>query len=350
MITTAGRCVTLSLMTLFFGNVDSWVHAQDRAKEENPVVGVRTFTITVKFIQRRYLVYIPKSYDRSKKWPVVVMFHGGGGTAHNAMWETSWDEKGNKEGFLAVFPEGTPPDASRSGNFRDNAQSWNDGSQRGTIGAVTRQVPDIEFILAMLSDLKTHFSVDELRIYATGFSNGASMTFRVARELSLTFAAVAPFAGVDWMTDTASHCAVPLLYMTGTADPLNPQGGGPIHIGKKYFGTKPATQAMIDTWVKMHGCPDKGRVVYDKDGARGIAYGFPGKPPDVVLYTIEKHGHHWPGGKSLLPVRLAGENTATLKATDIIWDFFKAHAISDDKDAHKTLQRTRTSRADELGR
>jgi polyhydroxybutyrate depolymerase len=137
------------------------------------------------------------------------------------------------------------------------------------------------------------------------------------------------------MTDYDSQRAVPLLYMTGTADPLNPQGGGPIHIGKKYFGTKPATQAMIDTWVKMHGCPDNGRVVYDKNGARGIAYGVPGKPPYVVLYTFDGHGHHWPGGKSLLPVQFAGEKIATLKATDIIWDFFKAHAISDNKNAQQ---------------
>lgn len=335
MITIVARCVTLSLITLFFmGNADSWVHAQDSAKEKNPIVGVRTFTIPVKDVQRRYLVYVPKSYDRSKKWPVVVMFHGGGGTAQNAIWETGLDKKADKEGFLAVFPEGTPPDPSQPGNFRKNQQTWNAGSPKGDMGAVKRQVPDIEFVSAMLADLKSHFSVDKHRIYATGFSNGAAMTFRVARELSPTFAAVAPFAGADyWINDPAPPRPVPLLYMTGTADPLNPQGGGRVNIGKNFFGTKPSTQTTIDTWVKIHGCPDKERVVYDKDGTKGVAYGFPGKPPSVVLYTFDGHGHHWPGGKSKLPVRLAGENTATLKATDLIWDFFKEHSLPDDKNA-----------------
>lgn len=47
---------------------------------------------------------------------------------------------------------------------------------------------------------------------------------------------------------------------------------------------------MIGKWLKMHGCPDKGRVVYDKDGATGIAYGLPGEAAEVVLYIIEGHG------------------------------------------------------------
>jgi len=69
--------------------------------------------------------------------------------------------------------------------------------------------------------------------------------------------------------------------------------------------------------------------VYDKDGAQGVAYGLQGQPAKVVLYTIAGHGHHWPGGKSALPESLAGKNTAKLKATDVIWAFFKAHPIAD---------------------
>ena len=323
------KCVTLSLMALFlFGCMDSWTRAEDRPTVKNTVGGLRIFTITVKDDQRRYLVYIPKSYDSTTKWPVVVMFHGGGGTARAAMWETGWNEKADNDGFLAVFPEGTPPDASRPGRFRDNPQTLNDGSKRRNVGAAVSEVPDIEFVLALVADLRSHFSVDERRIYASGFSNGASMTFRVARELSDVIAAAAPVAGADWVQDTKPKRPVPLIYITGTADPLNPIGGGKIRIGKKTFGEKPATQRMIAKWVEMHSGPDKGRVVYDNDGATGIAYGLPGEAPEVVLYTIGGHGHHWPGGKSALPVRLAGENIATLNATDVIWDFFKAQVLA----------------------
>ncbi len=302
----------------------------------NMTPGPHQLTMKVKGIERSYLLHVPRSYDRAKQWPVVVMFHGGGGKAKGAMWETGWDEKADKEGFLAVFPDGTPPDASRPGRFRDNPQTWNDGSDRPNVGAVSRGVPDVEFVADMLADLKAHVSVDERRIYATGFSNGASMAFRVARELSPIIAAVAPVAGGDWLSDKTPARPVPLLYITGTEDPLNPLMGGEIHIGEKALGTKPAIRGMIGKWVKMHSCPDEGHVVHDKNDATGVAYGLPGKPDRVVLYTLAGHGHHWPGGKSALPVRLAGENTAKLKATDVIWEFFKTHPLSENATAQQS--------------
>ncbi len=294
--------------------------------------GTQLFTITVNEIERKYFVHVPPSRNETKKWPVVVMFHGGGGSAKGAMWETGWREKADAEGFLAVFPEGTAPDRSRPGRFRDNPQTWNDGSDRANVGAVQRGVPDVEFVSAMLANLKASFKVDERRIYASGFSNGASMAFRVARELSGVIAAAAPVAGADWLQDTKPERPVPLIKITGTADPLNPIGGGMVRIGKRTFGEKPATQKMIAKWVEMHRGPKKGRVVYDNDGATGIAYGLPDEPAEVVLYTIDGHGHYWPGGKSALPVRLAGENIAKLNATNVIWDFFKTQVLADNAD------------------
>jgi polyhydroxybutyrate depolymerase len=179
----------------------------------------------------------------------------------------------------------------------------------------------------MLSDLSARFNVDKQRIYATGFSNGASMAFRLARELSTTVAAVAPVAGADWFESENPVRAVPLLYLTGTADPLNPIEGGEIYIGPKSFGKKPATMEMIGKWVKLHGCPEEPRVVHEESGARRLAYCLPGEPDALVLYTIEKHGHHWPGGRSRLPERMVGRNVSKLKATDVIWEFFKGHTL-----------------------
>lgn len=332
---SSSRCIARGLMGLLFL---CGCHVSSAGAEEKPTVksvppGTHPFAINVKGVERSYLLHIPPSSDHAKKWPVVVMFHGGGGTAKAAMRETGWAEKADKEGFLAVFPEGTSPDAFRPGRFRDNPQTWNDGSRRPNVGAARLEVADVEFVSMMLSDLTARFSVDERRIYATGFSNGASMTFRVARELSRILAAAAPVAGADWLDGKTPERPIPILYITGTADPLNPIEGGDIRIGRKTFGTKPQTQEMIGKWVKMAGAPEEARVLYDKDGARGVGYGASGDTASVVLYTIDGHGHHWPGGKSALPESLAGRNTAKLKATDVIWEFFKAHSIADKTDA-----------------
>ena len=153
------------------------------------------------------------------------------------------------------------------------------------------------------------------------------MTFRVARELSRTFAAVAPVAGADWMLKPKPARPVPLLYITGTADPMNPVDGGPVRIGRKSYGRKPPTRQLIARWVELHDCSEPPRVVYDKDDGRGVAYCNEDGSEAVVLYTLAGHGHHWPGGKSLLPAAMAGPNQATLNATDVIWTFFAQHAL-----------------------
>jgi poly(3-hydroxybutyrate) depolymerase len=33
----------------------------------------------------------------------------------------------------------------------------------------------------------------------------------------------------------------------------------------------------------------------------------------------------WPGGRNLLPERIVGKSSDKLNATDVIWEFFKAH-------------------------
>jgi len=287
--------------------------------------GDNSFVIKVESAERSYIVHVPPTYDPAKEWPMVVMFHGGGGTAEHAMQQTHWNTKADQEGFLAVFPEGTRPDPFQPARFYGNPQSWNDGSDRQSVGAVERNTADVQFVSVMLSDIEARLNIDESGIYATGFSNGVSMTFRVARELSTVFAAAAPVAGGDWLVDEVPKQSVPLLYMTGTADPLNPLDGGEIYIGEIPFGTKAPVQEMIGNWLKIDGCSEDGRVVYDKDGAKGIAYSPAGMPAEVVLYTIEGHGHYWPGGGSDLPESIAGNNTAKVNATDIIWDFFASH-------------------------
>ena len=77
--------------------------------------------------------------------------------------------------------------------FLTNPRLWNDGSGRGTIGV--EHVDDLGFISAMIDFLEARYSADPARIYCTGFSNGASMTFSVGLNLSDRIAAIAPVAG-----------------------------------------------------------------------------------------------------------------------------------------------------------
>jgi polyhydroxybutyrate depolymerase len=78
----------------------------------------------------------------------------------------------------------------------------------------------------------------------------------------------------------------------------------------------------VDFWRRRDGCdPDpkrtrKGNVVHDAyKCANGTA---------VELYAIEGQGHAWPGGQKGRSFG-ADAPTTEISATDVMWDFFKAH-------------------------
>lgn len=303
--------------------------------------GRHTLTLAVKGWERTYIVHVPASYDARKQSPLVVMLHGGGGTATAAMWETGWTEKADKAGFIAVFPNAMSQDPSRRSSFAKNPQLWNDGSDRFYPGQ--KAPDDVGFITVMLDDLSARFNLDKRRVFVTGFSNGASMSFRVGAELSNRIAAIAPVAGACWLESVMLKRPVPMLYITGKADPLNLiEGGAPkLATGasdKVRTKPKPPVRESILKWAKALDSPVTPTSVSDMNGVRTETYG-PGRDgAEVVYIRVDGLGHTWAGGRSLLPESVVGGTSDKIKATDVIWDFFQKHARSvGDKDSAQPL-------------
>lgn len=293
--------------------------------------GDHHFTLVQGEVVRRYTVHVPPGYDGGRPVPVVVMLHGGGGTSQAAASETGWGAKADAAGFLAVFPNALPEDASKPSSFGRNPQLWNDGSDRFRPGQ--KPVDDVGFLNAMLDQVQATFAVDARRVYFTGFSNGASMTFRVGAEFSRRIAALAPVAGACWLETVTLSRPVPMLYLTGTADPLNLIAGGVPKLAtgasdKIRAKPKPPVRDSIQKWVGAVGAPVTPRTTTDANGVRTETYG-PGRDGAEVIYvSVEGLGHTWAGGKSLLPAFLVGPRSDKLRATDLIWDFFQARPLT----------------------
>ena len=289
------------------------------------------YTLMIKAggLDRHYLAHVPNGAGEGKAVPVVMMFHGAGGSGRGAMRETGWAQKADKEGFIAVFPDAMPPDPTQPAKFGTNNQIWNDGSGRGVSGE--KNIPDVAFINAMLDDIAARFSVDSRRIYATGFSNGASMTFRVGVELSTRIAAVAPVSGSLWIDRPKLDKPVSLYYITGDSDPLNPLDGGTPkfatgrEIEADMSRSKVPVSAMISTWARALGCRTEPQQEAAGKGLTTLIYSGGPQGSEVRFTTVIGQGHIWPGGLSYLPKALIGNATDSLKATDAIWEFFMAH-------------------------
>jgi polyhydroxybutyrate depolymerase len=285
--------------------------------------GLHPFALEWGGLYRSFLVHVPAEEQGHGLLPVVLLFHGAGGTAEWMLAETGLAAAADAAGFLLVVPEGVPPHPGQPPLFLRNPPTWNDGSPWDH--AAGRTTNDVGFVAALLDVVRSEFAVDETRIYATGFSNGAGFVFLLAQEFSLTLAAVAPIAGYCWQEQPRLARPVPTLYLVGTADPLVPLEEGRVTTPWGHTEDRRAVGQTLEKWARALGCPPEPRVIADTEGLRETIYGPAPNGADMRAYFIDGHGHHWPGGRGGLKERLAGRNVRRLVANDVIWEFFVQH-------------------------
>lgn len=323
------RLLVLVPLLTFFVLTLIWFRANRALSDDLPLNHSRR-VITTDQGDREFILYVPASYDPAKPVALVIMLHGFGGTGLSAAKETGWSAKADQESFIVLYPEASRPDPLKPQNFRRNPQAWNDGS--GRFHAAEKEIDDVRFLAAMLDQVSTQFKIDSDRIFVTGFSNGASMAFRVGAELSQRIAAIAPVAGTCWIEKITPSRPISLCYITGLADSLNPiEGGFPkLAFGGKEQGgaSKPPVQVFIDQWIKALGCSGEPQSDETTSGVRKRTYGMGQENSEIMFITVEGLGHHWPGGVGQAPNFLVGKSSDKLKATELLWEFFKSHPIA----------------------
>jgi polyhydroxybutyrate depolymerase len=272
---------------------------------------------------RRYIVHVPPGYSRQRAMPVVMFFHGGGASAINSRRWVGLDPLADQRGFITVYPYGT-------GILPRKLLTFNAGSCCGY--AMKNNVDDVGFTAAMLDELGRAFCVDPRRVYATGYSNGAMMSYRLACELSDRVAAIGPVAGT---MGTNLRCApsrpVSVMHVHGTADPYEPFQGGQ---GEKAFpGRREKTvfrsvEDSVTTWARLIGAPTTPRMAETRGAAKKYVYG-PGRGgSEVVLWRVEGAGHTWPGVPEMPMDSFLGPINRDISATQMLWEFFEKHPIS----------------------
>ncbi|MCS3878849.1 polyhydroxybutyrate depolymerase [Gordonia amarae] len=255
-------------------------------------VGTSTHSLTFGGLDRSFRIYRPATAAR--RAPLVVVLHGGFGSARQAEKAYGWDQQAEAGGFVVAYP-----DAVR--------RSWNAGSCCG--GAASANLNDVGFVDAVVRTIARLTPIDSRRVYATGMSNGAMLALRIACE-STTFAAVAPVAGT-LVTACPAPRKMSVLQVHGTADPRVPYGGGPgqaFSLDGKARVDGPAIPAVNATFRAANGCAP---------------------PRTTVTGTVTTSSAQCPGGREVRLVSLAGGGhdwpTSPYHATAEIWRFFAAH-------------------------
>jgi polyhydroxybutyrate depolymerase len=258
---------------------------------------------------RRYLLYVPPSYDRTKPTPLVISLHGAAGWPAQQKNLSRWNRLAENQGFLAVYPSGT-----------GMPRIWQ--VERGA-----GLMRDVAFISALIDTLEAAYNIDPTRIYADGISNGGGMAFVLSCTLSDRIAAVGLVAAAQslpwsWCPDGRP---VPMMAFHGTADPIAPYNGGrsPVPPGDLF----PSVPAWAANWARRNRCgPSPADSVIAPDVTR-LEYTNCADHADVVLYTVRGGGHTWPGGKPL-PAWLVGPTSRSIDATSLLWSFFRDHPLA----------------------
>ncbi|MCA9791464.1 MAG: esterase [Candidatus Eremiobacteraeota bacterium] len=267
--------------------------------------------------RRRYFVVEPKSPEPGRALPLVVVFHGGGGSARGTALQ-GFSRLADR-GYLVVFPDG----------FEHH---WSDGRSPAKDLGMSRAVDDLAFVRALLDRVARDYPVDPGRVYATGPSNGGIMSHRVGIELSERFAAIAPIIGgltEPMARDFAPTRPVSVLIFQSTSDPWVPYQGGAISVGKVKAVPIVSTQRAIELWRDHNGCSPQPVIeqLTDRadDGCTVEKSVYSGGRAEVVFYRIDGGGHTVPGGTQYLPEKVIGKVCRDIDAIDIIADFFDAH-------------------------
>ncbi|WP_116449333.1 alpha/beta hydrolase family esterase [Blastococcus litoris] len=249
--------------------------------------------------ERSYRAYRPTGLAAAA--PLVLVLHGGGGSARQAEEAYGWTEVAEREGFVVVHPEGVH-------------RAWNtDGGCCGR--AAAQDVDDVAFLTQVVDDVAQRVDVDPDRVFVTGMSNGAIMAYTLACRTDV-FAAVAPVAGT-MLVDCPDPAPISVFHLHGTEDTAVRMDGSP---GERAGIVGPPVADVVGLWRSVDRCLEPS-VVVDAPVRRSVSGCADGR--SVELVTVDGAGHQWPGSEVRRPA--ADAPYPGLDATENIWRFFAAH-------------------------
>ena len=208
---------------------------------------------------RRAIVYAPSADSAGGKAPLIFSFHGHGDNVQNFQFTNMhrvWPEA------IVVYFQGLP-------SRRDGLPGWQ--TEKGQ-----DDDRDLKLVDAALASLREKFKIDNLRIYATGFSNGANFTYLLWAERPAVFAAYAPVAG-RLRPSVQLTQPRPLFHVAGTEDATIP------------FAQQ---EDAIETATRVDGVSGKGASC----GKGCTIYGSASATP--VMTWIHSGGHEYPNSTS----------------------------------------------------
>jgi len=269
--------------------------------EENLDQAIGTFSrsIEVDGETREYLIYIPNSYDTIKSVPLLLNFHGFGGSANEFMDDADMRSLAASYSFILVYPQGSS---------LDGFSHWN----ACPIGGDNKSdVDDFGFVEAIINKVSSQYNIDVERIYSAGYSNGGMMAYGLANYRSDLIAAVASVSGamLDCIGST-SH-PMPVVHLHGTSDGVLPYNGS---------NDWNSVQSTLEHWINFNNTttnPTVSTVNSEGTTIEHYVYDQGDRSVSVEHYKYIGGDHVW------FSAAFQGRNTS-----ELVWDFVSQFDIN----------------------
>lgn len=314
------------------------------------VPGVYHLTPVIEGSTREFIVYVPEKARGTTAVPVVFMFHGTAQSGEQFFNISRWREVADAEGLIAVFPTALTychyDDDNRNGVPEPNEKVVVTKWAAGNLGTAKRPLctqaeidalpagqrtlanhplrDDVAFVDHMLEHLSANHAVDPKRIYASGFSNGAEMSGRLAAERANRFAAISCASSALSVDPVPLAKPISVIFSIGELDPsLGPLfGGPPLPLTESFITTNTAFRVgLVAPYLTLlqlnptytYSAPLVAGKKTSQFAFRSSAIGAGNSFQAIV---IEGLGHEYPNGINH-PVRMA----------DALWQFFRTLSL-----------------------
>ena len=264
-------------------------------------------------LERTYFVHLPASYNPSIAYPLVFAMHGGGLFGYEGIeGQSQLSELSDSENFIVVYPEGL-----KTLRFR----TWNAGDC--CPAATTRGTDDAGFINSLLEKLKLELSLNSKKVYATGFSNGGQLAYKLANQYPNKFAAVSAVAGVlqDFPFNPARK--VPVIHFHSYQDATAPYSGGfsdAPNINLEF----PSVESTLQLIADNYNCEIAKEAIFTNPNTYDFfRYSDCDDNVQIELYVSQDGGHTWPGGQAFANM----EVTNHFNASTLMWEFFENYEL-----------------------
>lgn len=215
---------------------------------------------------RTALVHVPVTAAAARV-PVILDYHGHGGTAEVSQRRHGFDAVAEPLGAITVYAQGVVQ--------LDGAYGWHTGAPNRDSGLVD----DVQYTIDLLDLLESTWCIDPDRIWVTGHSNGGGMVGVLACEAADRIDAVAAVAGAFYRRPGCAPARpVPFLEIHGLADETVPYAGNAL------FDPMPEFMALV---AERNGCGPEPAI----DGLRSI---WADCEAPVEHLALPDQGHAYP--------------------------------------------------------